>query len=179
MGNKFQEEIIDIKGMHCKSCVEKIESKLSQINGIEDAKVSLVEEKAFVKFDSTKVDIDAIKKEIESIGYETNVTSDESAKIAVTGVKPSKSSIKQGIVFGLVIGSAIFIATNWLVIKGGPVVGPNLSLLGQFFIGYDVTFLGSIIGFGYGFLCGFLVGYITATLYNLVIDIKENRSKNK
>ena len=85
----------------------------------------------------------------------------------------------QGIVFGLVIGSAIFIATIWLVIKGGPVVGPNLSLLGQFFIGYNVTFLGSIIGFGYGFLSGFLVGYITATLYNLVIDFKESRTKKK
>jgi len=125
MKENFQEKIIDIKGMHCKSCVEKIESKLSQINGLEDARVSLVEEKAFVKFDPTKVDVDTIKKEIENIGYETNVTSDESASIPVTDVKPSKSSLKQGIVYGLMphIGCIAFII--------GSVLG--VTVLTQFF----------------------------------------------
>jgi len=125
MEENFQEEIIDIKGMHCKSCVEKIESKLSQINGLEDARVSLVEEKAFVKFDPAKVDFDTIKKEIESIGYETNATSDESASIPVTDSKPSKGSLKQGVVYGLVphIGCIAFII--------GSVLG--VTVLTQFF----------------------------------------------
>jgi tetrahydromethanopterin S-methyltransferase subunit G len=78
-----------------------------------------------------------------------------------------------GVVFGLITGLVIFIATNWLVIKGGPVVGPNLALLGQFFIGYKVSFIGSMIGFGYGFLSGFLIGYFIASLYNWIIDLKE------
>jgi hypothetical protein len=85
-------------------------------------------------------------------------------------------AIIHGIVFGLLAGLALFIATLWLVLKGGPVVGPNLSLLGQFFIGYRVTFLGSLVGFGYGFLVGFLTGYFVATIYNLVIDFKERRT---
>jgi hypothetical protein len=38
----------------------------------------------------------------------------------------------QGIVTGIVAGLGIFIATNWLIIKGGPVLGPHLALLGQF-----------------------------------------------
>ena len=43
MIENFQEEVvIDIKGMHCKSCVEKIESALSKTNGIDKARVSLV-----------------------------------------------------------------------------------------------------------------------------------------
>jgi len=41
----------------------------------------------------------------------------------------------QELVMGLMLGLAIFVATNWLVLKGGPVVGPHLSLLSQFFLG--------------------------------------------
>ncbi len=81
-----------------------------------------------------------------------------------------------GVVLGIALGFLIFIATIWLVIKGGPVVGPNLSLIGQFFLGYSVTFIGSFIGFGYGFLSGFLIGYVVSTVYNWILDLKE---KNK
>ena len=57
-----------------------------------------------------------------------------------------------GVVIGLMVGLAVFIATNWLVLKGGLVVGSHLVLLAQFFPGYRVTFLGSLIGFAYGFV---------------------------
>ena len=82
-----------------------------------------------------------------------------------------------GITFGLMGGLLLFLATLFLVIKGGAVVGPNLALLGEFFIGYKVTVLGAFIGFGYGFLTGFLVGYFIATIYNLVVEWREKRSK--
>ncbi len=79
----------------------------------------------------------------------------------------------QGFVTGIVAGLGIFIATNWLVLKGGDVVGPHLSLLGQFFIGYEVTFVGSLIGFVYGFAAGFVVGYGVARMYNYIADLRE------
>lgn len=82
-----------------------------------------------------------------------------------------------GLVFGFSLGLLIFIATIWLVIKGGTVVGPTLSLLGQFFIGYRVTWLGSIIGFIYGFVSGFILGYFIATVYNFIIDRKNARNR--
>ena len=81
-----------------------------------------------------------------------------------------------GIAIGLLFGLAIFVATNWLVIKGGPVVGPNLALLSNFFIGYRVTFLGSIVGFVYGFLVGFLFGYFVARMYNWILDKRSGLS---
>ncbi len=80
-----------------------------------------------------------------------------------------------GVVFGLVIGLVIFLATIWLVLKGGTVIGPNLSLLSNFFIGYSVTFLGSIIGFLYGFVLGFLIGFLIATLYNWIVDLRHGK----
>jgi hypothetical protein len=73
-----------------------------------------------------------------------------------------------GVVIGVLFSLLIFVATNWLVIKGGPVVGPNLSLLGQYFIGYKVSFVGSLIGSLYGFLFGYVSGVLIAWVYNRV-----------
>jgi hypothetical protein len=78
-----------------------------------------------------------------------------------------------GLVTGLVAGLGLFVATNWLVLKGGDVVGPHLALLGQFFIGYRVTFVGSVIGFAYAFMCGFVGGYAIARLYNWFVIYRE------
>jgi hypothetical protein len=71
-----------------------------------------------------------------------------------------------GLVLGTVFALIIFVATNILVIKGGPVVGPHLSLLGQYFIGYTVTFVGSLIGSVYAFALGFVSGVLIARIYN-------------
>ena len=81
----------------------------------------------------------------------------------------------QGVVTGIIAGLGVFIATNWLLIKAeeGEVVGPHLSLLGQFFIGYGVTFVGSLIGFAYGAASGFIVGYSVAIIYNWIVDLRE------
>ena len=49
-----------------------------------------------------------------------------------------------GIVFGTVGALTIFAATNWLTLKGGETIGPHLQLLSQFFLGYSVSFLGSL-----------------------------------
>lgn len=80
----------------------------------------------------------------------------------------------QGVATGLVAGLALFVATNWLVLKGGPVIGPNLALLGQFFIGYRVSFVGSLIGFAYAFATGFSAGFLLARLYNLFVDLRQH-----
>ena len=107
---------------------------------------------------------------------EDNLTIEELEDIIHTRVARVNASIT-GFVVGLIAGLGIFIATNWLVIKGGEVVGPHLSLLGQYFIGYRVTFLGSLIGFAYAFVGGYLVGYFVARIYNWIVDLKWKRSK--
>jgi len=86
------------------------------------------------------------------------------------------NAVVQGIVTGLVLGGVLFVATNWLVLKGGHTVGPHLSLLGQYLIGYRVTFVGSLIGLGYGLVIGFLIGYLVATVYNWLVGRKIGRT---
>jgi hypothetical protein len=70
---------------------------------------------------------------------------------------------------GTVAGLLVFLGTLLLVAKGGPAVGRNLQLLGQYFSGYKVTTGGAFIGFGYAFLWGFLFGWTFAYLRNLLI----------
>jgi hypothetical protein len=77
-----------------------------------------------------------------------------------------------GFIFGIVGALIIFAATNWLVFKGGEVVGPHLGLLSQFFIGYDVTFAGSFIGAAYAFAFGYLGGLFIGWVYNAVVFLK-------
>ena len=90
---------------------------------------------------------------------------DRDTEIVLTRLARFDATV-QGLVLGTLLGSAIFLATNWLILKGGDNVGAHLALLGQFFIGYRVTFLGSLIGFGYGFITGFIAGYLVSILYN-------------
>ena len=94
------------------------------------------------------------------------------------------NAVVQGIVTGIVCGLGLFAATNWLILRGGHfgpegerIIGPHLSLLSQFFIGYRVTFLGSLVGFGHAFLLGFIIAYAIARIYNWCVDFKEKRSQ--
>ncbi len=73
-----------------------------------------------------------------------------------------------GLVFGIVMALALFVATNWLVIRGGPVVGPHLGLLSQFFIGYSVSLPGSFVGAIYAFATGYVSGLFIAWAYNSI-----------
>ncbi len=86
------------------------------------------------------------------------------------------NAVVQGVTTGMFVGLGLFALTIWLVIKGGDVVGPHLSLLGQYFIGYSVTWGGAFIGMIYGFIVGYGIGYAYARIYNWVVDRKSPRT---
>jgi hypothetical protein len=69
-------------------------------------------------------------------------------------------------------GLGLFVMTAWLLIKDGPNVGPHLQLLGQYFIGYTVTWPGCFVGLFYGALLGGIVGWLIGYIYNRVVDMK-------
>jgi hypothetical protein len=83
-------------------------------------------------------------------------------------------ALASGLVAGFLAGAGLCLATLWLVLKGGHPVGPHLGLLGQFFIGYTVTPVGSVIGLAYGFVTGFGLFYCGAALYNWIADRRES-----
>lgn len=76
--------------------------------------------------------------------------------------------VAMGVAWGVVLGGSIFLMTTILLVKGGNVVGPNLSLLGQFFFGYNVSWRGAFLGFLWGMIFGFVLGWGFAVTRNLV-----------
>jgi ABC-type nitrate/sulfonate/bicarbonate transport system permease component len=72
------------------------------------------------------------------------------------------------VVFGMVGGVGLSLATAWLVIRGGENVGKHLGLLRYYFPGYSVTWSGTVLGLFYGALVGALVGWLVAWIYNRV-----------
>ena len=72
------------------------------------------------------------------------------------------------IVVGLLSGTALLVATVWLLIRGGENVGQHLSLLGNFFPGYSVTWGGAVVGFIWAAISGGVIGWLAAWVYNRV-----------
>ena len=77
-------------------------------------------------------------------------------------------------VCGLLGGVGLCMMTVWLVLKGGPHVGAHLQLLGQYFIGYSVTWLGSFIGLFYGAVLGGSIGWAIGVIYNRVVALRQH-----
>ena len=89
----------------------------------------------------------------------------------LTSVYARIDPVAMGTAVGAFLGGAVFAATVILLIKGGTRIGPNLSLLGQFFAGYEVTWRGSLIGLLYGFTAGFLFGFLFAVFRNAAMRL--------
>ncbi len=76
------------------------------------------------------------------------------------------------VVCGLMGGLGLFIMTVWLLLEGGPKVGSHLQLLSNYFIGYSVTWSGSVIGLLYGALTGGVLGWTIGFIYNKIVGIR-------
>ncbi len=60
---------LKIEGMHCAGCSTRLERVLNNLEGVEEAKVSLEEKQATIKFDETKTNIENIKEDIADAGF--------------------------------------------------------------------------------------------------------------
>lgn len=72
------------------------------------------------------------------------------------------------LVFAMVGGTGLFVATAWLLVRGGPNVGATLGLLRNYFPGYSVTWPGAFVGLAYGAAVGGVAGYVLARTYNRI-----------
>lgn len=61
---------ITVNGMSCHHCKNAVESALKNLDGVENAEVSLAEKSVKVVFDDTITNLEKIYSEIEEVGYE-------------------------------------------------------------------------------------------------------------
>lgn len=59
---------LDIEGMTCASCVNRIERYLNKVDGVAEASVNLATERAKVSFDGSKVAVDDLVGAVERAG---------------------------------------------------------------------------------------------------------------
>ena len=76
---------IGIRGMHCGSCVTKIENELKQKSGVVSASVDLGTESAIIKYIPGLININDIKNVIEKLDYKT---------FGTTSIKPAKDTVE-------------------------------------------------------------------------------------
>lgn len=91
-------------------------------------------------------------------------------------------SIQAGVlafVFAVIGGLGLFLVTAWLLVRGGDHVGAHLNLLGQYLIGYSVTWKGSLIGLVYGTVIGAVLGWAIGELYNLIAQARQRSAKKR
>lgn len=62
---------LQITGMTCAACANKIEKGLNKLDGVDVANVNLALEKASVTYDPTKINIDKLEQTIQKLGYDT------------------------------------------------------------------------------------------------------------
>lgn len=74
-----------------------------------------------------------------------------------------------GVAIGTVTGLGIFAATAIVLLRGTPWRG--LRLLAWYFVGYDLTWQGALIGLLWGFAVGFCAGWFVAFTRNLALAI--------
>ncbi len=61
--------VIPIRGMSCASCVNRIQTELARLDGVQKAAVNLLTESATIEFDPARTGYGAFKKSIEKVGY--------------------------------------------------------------------------------------------------------------
>jgi len=75
-----------------------------------------------------------------------------------------------GIAVGTVTGALLFLLTAFHVIVQ-PARALDISLLAQYFYGYEVTWRGAAVVFGWGFATGFVAGWFVAFIRNFVVTV--------
>ena len=62
---------LKIRGMTCNGCVASVTRVLKALGGVTDVNVSLVGERASVRFDASLIDVSRLEQAVRSAGFET------------------------------------------------------------------------------------------------------------
>ena len=81
--NALQRLDLPVRGMSCTSCVERIQTGIGGLQGVEEISVNFAAEKATVLYDSSRISVNRVVREIENLGYGTRT---EEITIPVRGM---------------------------------------------------------------------------------------------
>jgi protoporphyrinogen oxidase len=103
--------------------------------------------------------------------HEETLLEETAVEEALARIFTKLDRVAFALAIGLGAGASLFLVTLLLAFRGGDGIVRILQLLRQFFPGYRVTVLGSVIGFLYAFVSGFIGGWSFAFLRNATMFI--------
>jgi Cu+-exporting ATPase len=77
---KTVKSTVDIEGMHCASCVSRIENSLANMEGVTNVSVNLADQTARVEYIEPLTGVSSIIQKIEDAGYKASYNEDELGK---------------------------------------------------------------------------------------------------
>jgi len=107
---------VAVRGMHCASCVAKVEGALRGVPGVRDATVNLATERATVRFDSTATGMPALRRAVAAAGYEipepppaATAAGTEQAREAEKAAE--QRALRRRVVFGALLSAPILVGS--------------------------------------------------------------------
>lgn len=113
--------LLDIQGMHCASCISRVESSLAELPGVTYARANLATEQASVDFDASQSGIDEMIAAVERAGYQASLSAPaESAADSMTARSAGEAAAWRN---RLLVGAALLVpmVVIQLFWKGHPV----------------------------------------------------------
>ena len=104
---------LDLTGMHCASCVGRVERFLKKVPGVEDAAVNLATNRAQVSFDPAQAGTDTLVAAVEKAGYGAAPATAEQVQQSHSGADPALVNL---------LGAAVLTL---------PVLGVSMTRMGQ------------------------------------------------
>ncbi|OIK16370.1 copper-translocating P-type ATPase [Bacillus sp. MUM 116] len=83
MSQNIKETNLQILGMTCAACSNRIEKGLNKLDGVKTANVNLALERSNVKYDPEKINVEDIENKIKDLGYDVV---NEKAEFDITGM---------------------------------------------------------------------------------------------
>ncbi len=96
---KEKKLIINVTGLHCASCVSRLQDRLKEQIGVIDATVNLATSKAFIVFFPSEISIDKIKSVIIATGY--SVAELEEIDPSIEDIRTYKKNFSYAALFSL------------------------------------------------------------------------------
>lgn len=103
-------------------------------------------------------------------GVESAFTSNVVPARLVRTITARVDPLALGAALGIVTACLVFAGTSLLMLTGGDEVATNLSLLSNYWPGYQATLAGSLVGAMYGGMIGVALGLVVAFSGNAVMS---------
>lgn len=132
MNNKIT---LDVKGMTCASCVNRVEKVLKKNEGVISASVNLATEKASVEYDASKVDTGKLIELITKVGYEAFLPESKPVQNKEAEIKREKRTVILAIVLTLPLSLPMLFEPFGIHLMPSPWIQLLLATPIQFYFG--------------------------------------------